>query len=191
MEIWKPVIDSDFMGLYEVSNLGRVKSLARTFVGQSGRRFCRKERILRGAVGSNGYLLTKLCVDGKVARKLTHRLVAQAFVSNPHNKPEVNHKDGCKINNSPQNLEWVTAKENTAHAIAGGLINRRRGASHQDAKLTDADVVEILNLLSRGESNLSIAAQYGIDRSAVSRIKTGKQWTHIPRDPIALYAHTS
>lgn len=115
-EIWKPILD--FEGLYEVSNLGRVKSLVLT--GQ-GHRNKRSERILRHGINSSGYPLVSL-QNNKFKKSLAvHRLVATAFIENPTNKPCVNHIDGNKSNNMIDNLEWVSFSENNNHAWLNGL----------------------------------------------------------------------
>ena len=98
-EIWKD--KKDYEGLYMVSNWGRVKSI------KFG-----KERILKPVTNSSGYLLVNLCKDGKVKAFTVHRLVAEAFLPNPHNYPCVNHKDENKQNNNVDNLEWCTHEYN-------------------------------------------------------------------------------
>lgn len=102
MEIWKDI--EGYEGLYKVSNLGNIKSLN---YHRSG-----KERILKPGKDRYEYLLVKLYKEGKCKRFSVHRLVAQAFISNPDNLPQVNHKDEDKINNSIENLEWCDSKYN-------------------------------------------------------------------------------
>jgi len=104
-----------------------------------------------------------------------HRLVATHFVSNPDNKPEVNHIDGIKTNNHYTNLEWVTTKENKRHAVINGLHTSLKGQYNGNAILTDKAVDEIKQLLS-GKKMLGkeIAAKFGVSVSTISAIKTGK-----------------
>ena len=97
-EIWKPV--RNYEGLYEVSNLGRVKSLNYKRTG--------KERILKAGKSGNGYLQVNLYKDGNREQPLVHRLVATAFLDNADNLPEVNHKDEDKTNNCVENLEYCS-----------------------------------------------------------------------------------
>ena len=104
-EEWKPV--EGFEGLYEISSLGRVKSLNYRHTGN--------ERILKPGKVGGGYLQVELCRDGKVKRFLVHRLVATAFIPNPEGLPEVNHKDEVKINNCVSNLEHCNAKYNNSY----------------------------------------------------------------------------
>jgi len=105
MEIWKDV--KGFEEIYQVSNLGRIRSFARNPRGV----------ILSLKNKTGWYLTTNFCYRGIRKTVRVHRLVAEAFVPNPHNKPEVNHKDGNKQNNRADNLEWVTRRENHRHAL--------------------------------------------------------------------------
>lgn len=115
MEKWKAV--KGYEGLYEVSNYGRVKSVAHV---SCGRHF--KEKILKGGKFSNGYLFACLRKDGSNKNHLVHRLVAVAFLDNPENLPEVNHKDGNRTNNRLENLEWCSRSYNLEHALLIGLM---------------------------------------------------------------------
>ena len=106
-ECWKPV--EGYEGLYAVSSNGGAKSVER--FDSLGRLW--KERILRPTKTTDGYLLVQLYKDGKRKKYLVHRLVAQAFIPNPDNKPCVNHLDENKTNNHYSNLSWTTPKENS------------------------------------------------------------------------------
>ena len=118
-EIWKDILN--YEGLYQISNLGNVKSLERTHKIYNYKKKEKvnrtiKEHIMAQEKSKTGYKNVALCKEGKSKLYLTHRLVAQAFISNPNKKPQVNHKDGNKLNNNVENLEWVTASENNKHA---------------------------------------------------------------------------
>ena len=113
MEIWKDIIG--YEGLYQVSNLGRVKALAKTFKGGNGGVHYNPDKILKPAV-VRGYSHTTLTVGGKPKIFKTHRLVALAFLPNPETKKQVNHINGNKLNNHLSNLEWCTCGENHRHA---------------------------------------------------------------------------
>lgn len=111
-EVWKFI--KGYEGKYEVSNLGKVRSLDYSHTGLS------KE--LKLNVNQKGYEYVVLCINGKTKYKLVHRLVLDAFLPNYFNKPQVNHIDGNKRNNKVENLEWCTAKENVHHAVRTGLM---------------------------------------------------------------------
>lgn len=116
-EIWKDILG--YEGLYQVSNFGRVKSL------KFG-----KERILKPGINKYGYLHVVLSKNNKQKNFYVHRLVAEAFISNPHNYPCVNHKDENPLNNNVENLEWCTASYNSNY----GTRNERMSKSKINGK---------------------------------------------------------
>lgn len=119
-EYWKPVVG--YEGLYEVSNWGRVKGLDRWVKSRWGSiRIC-KGRIMKSYTNKSGYLYVVLCKNNKHKTYKIHRLVAEAFLPNPDNLPQVNHRDENKLNNNAENLEWCSAKYNTNFGTA---IKRR------------------------------------------------------------------
>lgn len=105
MEFWKDI--KGYEGLYQVSNYGRVKSL--------GNEASRKEKIRKVKYDRNGYPVIILHKNGEKKFFLTHRLVAEAFMPNPDNLPEINHKDECKTNNFVENLEWCNRYYNVTY----------------------------------------------------------------------------
>lgn len=117
-EIWRDIVG--YEGLYQISNLGRVKSLARIVNHNKYPSFSLKEKILCSWLTTNGYPQVKLYKrDGeKIIKKtyLVYRIVAIAFIPNPENKPEVNHINGVTTDIRLENLEWSTHKENMNHA---------------------------------------------------------------------------
>ena len=119
-EIWKDI--EGYEGLYEVSNLGRVRSLDRVVVYSNGRKCLYKGRILKPANNTVGYFFCVLCKNGQKKKKYIHRLVAEAFIPNPDNLPEVNHRDEVKTNNHVENLEWCDGKYNKNY----GTCQQRR-----------------------------------------------------------------
>jgi len=108
-EEWKDI--KDYEGLYQVSNLGRIKSLGRYKNNWSKKQWV-EERILKQRLANTGYYMVVLSKNGKVKGFLVHRLVAETFIPNPENKPQVNHKDENKLNNHIENLEFCTRKYN-------------------------------------------------------------------------------
>lgn len=120
MEKWKEV--EGYEGLYEISNLKRVKSLKRQVKNLNGFRTV-NERILATKIHSCGYVQVVLRKYGTDKCFRIHVLVAKAFIPNSDNKPQVNHIYGVKLNNIVHNLEWVTRKENMQHASQSGLLN--------------------------------------------------------------------
>lgn len=167
IEEWRPVVG--FEGLYEVSDKGRVKSLARIVKGKIGTTKRLKGKILRPKI-SNRYQRVWLCRDGFKKIYGIHRLVAQAFIPNPQNKPQVNHIDANPANNFVSNLEWVTISENVAHAVKIGNKVGLRGEDSPSAKLTNLQRLEVRELYRSGHKQSKIAKAYGISQSAVSFI---------------------
>src|SRR5699024_6647562 len=116
-EIWKEIEGYPF---YKVSNLGRVKSIDRIVEDCNGIKFHKKGIMLRQHINYKGYLLVTIYGE-KRRTHAAHRLVAKTFIPNPENKSQVNHKDGNKLNNRVENLEWCTNQENQKHAWDIGL----------------------------------------------------------------------
>lgn len=117
MEIWKDVVG--YEGVYQVSNLGNVKSLRMWSSVQ--KRYIQREKILKPYKAPTGYLQIGLKSERTRKLGLVHRLVAEAFIPNAENKREVNHINGIKTDNRVENLEWNTSQENTIHAYKKGL----------------------------------------------------------------------
>lgn len=126
MEIWKDI--ENFEGYYQVSNTGRVRSLTRTIITNSGHSATYTGRDLKLKTDRYGYYVAFLCKRTEGVRKsiTVHRLVAITFLEVVKGKNLVNHIDGNKKNNNVDNLEWVTSKENTHHAIKNGLVDLNR-----------------------------------------------------------------
>lgn len=112
MEIWADI--NGYEGLYQVSNLGRIKSLAR-YQDNHGTKQWIEERIKNTRPKNNGYLIVDLYKNGEGKTKHVHRLVAETFIGNDENKTTVNHIDGNKSNNVVSNLEWATPSEQNKH----------------------------------------------------------------------------
>jgi len=175
MEIWKDIVG--YEGIYKISNSGVV--IRKSILTKNGNNyhFC-KERELINTLYNTGYFRVGLTKNGKQIKFYIHRLVAIAFIPNPENKPEVNHKDGDKTNNNYWNLEWSTISENSIHAYNLGLRYSVKGASHAFSKLTEKDVLEIRSLKSK-MTNTAIAKLYGVCQPCISGIVNNKSWKHI------------
>ena len=172
-EIWKDI--EEYEGYYKISSLGRVRSLLRK---NSCNQF-KYESILKLKKDKYGYLRCTLCVNNKRKYTTVHRLVVKAFICNTYHKSQVNHKNGIKVDNRLENLEWCTAKENKKHLI-NILGKNNKGENHNLAKLSARDIINIRLLLKIGVSRQKeIAALYNIDTSQVSSIKCRKTWRHI------------
>ena len=134
-------------------------------------------KIVPPTLTPNGYLFVTL-YDASSRPQRVHRLVAAAFIPNPHSKPHVNHIDGNKLNNNSYNLEWVTPQENMKHAAANGLT--AKGTANSNALLTDDSVYLIKQALSEGASVLSVATAADVAYTTIMAIKRNVNWTHIP-----------
>lgn len=178
MEIWKDV--EGYEGRYQVSSLGNVKSLSRLVGGKPGRGGSKKinERVLKFGVGKTGYLSVSLRDGSSSKGCYVHRLVAQAFIPNPENKPTVNHKNGIKSDNAAHNLEWSTFSENTQHGYKTGLLKCKKGEYATNVKLTASQAVEI-KYGHKGLLQREIAEIYGINKRTVGAIRQEKIWKHI------------
>lgn len=118
IEIWKQI--EGYEGYYEVSSFGRVRSIQRVVEKSNGVFQPRQSRLMTLTPNSDGYLTVKLSKDGKSERLAVHRLVAKAFILNPNNLSDVNHKDFDRSNSCVDNLEWISHKENVGYSIDAG-----------------------------------------------------------------------
>lgn len=129
-KIWKDVIG--YEGFYEVSSIGNIRSVGRTVTRIDGVQYFKKSKLMSPCLSSCNYLTVTLTDSASQKSVLVHRIVAMAFVDGFDETLFVNHKDGNKLNNSVENLEWVTRKENVSHACKLGLIPK--DADRKDSK---------------------------------------------------------
>lgn len=165
MEIWKEV--KGYENLYEVSNLGNVKSL--NYNGT------KKERILKKMINKYGYEKISLCNKGNVKNKVIHQLVADAFLINLENKNQVNHINGIKTDNRVENLEWNTAYENTNHSIYK-LNNKPYGVNQR--KIDTNEIQKIKEMYKNGSTLKEISNIYNVSISTISLIKNNKRYAN-------------
>ena len=161
-EIFKDI--EGYENLYQISNQGTVKSLGN---GKS-----RKERILKPAKDKKGYLRVGLCKQGKRKMYLVHRLVTSAFIENPNNLPQVNHKDEDKTNNNVENLEWCDAKYNNNY----GTRNERSAESNTNNPKQVKQCKQVL-CLETGvvyPSTSELEREFGFSKGNISSACNGK-----------------
>jgi DNA-binding XRE family transcriptional regulator len=167
-EVWKPI--AGYEEFYHVSNYGRIKS----FYGK-------KPRILKPALNQKGYLYVNLSMGGETKNFRVHVLVARAFIPNPDNKPEVNHRIGWKLNCYVGNLEWATRAENQQHAYDSGLQvgHGLKGTEHGRAKIKDEKIIIYIRENPDGLTTVELAEKFGVDERTISAIQLGKKWQHV------------
>lgn len=171
-EIWKEGLYWE--GLYEVSNMGRVRNIQRWVKSKGpGKKFLpvviRKPQL-------NRYGYPVVCLNGKpkAVLKSIHRMVVEAFIGPIPDGMQVNHKDGNKENNHLDNLEICTGSQNQLHRHR--VLGQHRGEKHPRAVLTNKSVRQIIKMFDDGFSNREIGERFGVDRTTIGHIKKGKTW---------------
>ncbi len=174
-----------FEGLYSVSNAGYIYSY---------KNWKNCGRIMKQHIRKNGYCEIGLSRDKKRKTYLVHRIVAKAFIPNPNNLPEVNHKNGIKTDNNVNNLEWVTSSQNQIHAIKNGLQNftqkhrdtarltckkngeKNKGKIFKTRKTNKEQDTEIKKRFNNGESSLKLAVEFGVSKKTILNIKNDRKY---------------
>lgn len=169
-EIWKAV--EGYEDYYEVSSYGNVRSLDRIVVYSDGRKRLHKGSMLKPDKNEDGYLRIRISKSDKVKAVLIHRLIAQAFIPNPSNLPEVNHKDENKTNNCVDNLEWCTRLYNINYGTRNEKVAVKLSKPvFQIDKITNEVITEY-------PSAAEAVRQLNIGNGSISRCCNGKQKTY-------------
>lgn len=173
-EYWRPVVG--YEGLYEVSNLGRIKSFDTYRKGPNGSIRIYKGRILKPFINGRGYLQVTLSKNGTHKKFQVHRLVALHFLPNPSNLPEVNHKDENKLNNSVDNLEWCDRLYNVRY---GTGIERQKKKQLNDIKKSKSVLQYDLegNFIKEWKSTME-CGRNGFDHGHIADCCRGERKTH-------------
>lgn len=170
--MWKTVIyNGCIYNNIEVSNIGRLRN-------------SRNGHIYAQTINHEGYYGVCISLGGRSNKKMfkVHKAVAEAFINNPDNKPHVNHKDGNKLNNNANNLEWITNQENIIHARDNGMLRQLAGEQHRFSKLTEEDVRYIrAHYIPKDETYgcRALAKKFNVDHSTISEIYNRKAWKHV------------
>jgi len=164
--IWKDVILDGIVTNYEVSNTGLIRNKS-------------NGNVLSNVIANNGYYVVNLHINNLQHTKTIHRLVANTFIPNPENKPQVNHINGNKLDNRVENLEWNTQLENIQHAFNNGLMPK--GSEWSFSKYADDQIHLVCKLLEYQIPIRLITDLTGVKSSTIFDIRKGISWTHIGR----------
>lgn len=171
-EIWKDI--KDFEGSYQCSNFGRIRSLDRYIPHNYGSVELKKGQIIIPRLNKNGYLQLGLYKNSKRKQRYVHRIIAESFIDNPYSYPTINHKDGNKLNNNVENLEWVTYSENNKHAYTrlGRTVCKNYNGS------IAVIVIDILQNITYRYNSIAQASQsIGLSCTQINRyIHSDKKW---------------
>lgn len=162
-ESWVPVIG--YEGLYEVSDLGRFRSLTRPN---------KPEGVVSQREKTGGYLNVSLCKDGVKKEYRSHKIMLESFRCPESNNAQVNHINGVKTDNRLENLEWSTPSKNSLHRSR--VLGKNRGEYHGLSKLSEDSVLEIVRLRALGASQKFVATVFGVSKHTIYCIENGITW---------------
>lgn len=172
METYKGMIyqGEDYSDRLEVSNFGNVRN-------------AKTKHVYKLHVNKNGYKQCCISLGGRDKKKVfkIHKAVAETFLSNPDNKPQVNHIDGNKLNNDIANLEWVTQSENLLHAYKNGLVPIRKGCDSPFCKFTQEDINFIKsNYISRSREygTRALARRFNVSHESIRKVLNGSRYAN-------------
>jgi len=172
-EIWLPV--KGFENYYLISNLGNV-------IRKYGTSHLKPKK-LKHLFDKDGYCRVNLKVNQKTNTKNIHRILAEAFLENPDNKPQINHINGVKSDNRIENLEWCTLSENRQHAYKTGLQNglSRRGVKNNFAKLENKDIIEIRKRYDKkkGLTMKVLSKEFNVSTGCIQSVLSKKNWAWV------------
>jgi len=176
-EVWIKVKGFE---IYEVSNLSRIRTL-------------KSKYLVKQRISTLGYMVCDLYPSYNNTRKkivYVHRIVAEAFIDNPENKPNVNHINAIRNDNFIDNLEWCTQKENVHHAINMGLVKCKKGENNGHHKLSECDVIDILKmcLICNIPCN-KVCKIYDVHKTTIQNIAKGKLWPEKFKQFVKLYSN--
>ena len=180
IEIWKDI--KGYENLYQISNMGRVKSLERIIIRCDNKTQTIKEKILKTRIGNNGYYTIILSKKGEIKKIDIHRLIAIAFIPNPDNKPCIDHINGDRTDNRIENLRWVTQKENINNPISISKMKNNHhlkntfGAEHPLSKPILQFTLDG-KLVRKWESAVDIKKELGFNNCHISSCCNGKRKT--------------
>jgi hypothetical protein len=154
--------------------------IGKYFVTSDGKIIGRSNKSIHQRTDRKGYKRVRLCNNNIHRFVFVHRLVALAFIPNPENKPQINHKNGVKDDNSVENLEWCTASENILDAFKRGRIGATaKGENAPGHKLKAIEIPVIRELLTEGKTLRELGCMFGVSPNTIYSVKSRKNWKHI------------